>query len=75
MGRSATNLWPLGDSLEEVEYKLKSKKRLDRVEWTAEYDGIMNKTLRGMSKCIRAIMQFFFYYDYDSEMFKKYKNC
>lgn len=42
----------LGDSLGELEYKLKSNKRLDWVVWTAEYDGIMNKTLHGMSKCI-----------------------
>ncbi|CAB4492386.1 unnamed protein product [Rhizophagus irregularis] len=46
------------DSLGELEYKLKSNKRLDRVVWTAEYDGIMNKTL----------------HDYDLEMFEKARN-
>ncbi|CAG8627361.1 hypothetical protein GLOIN_2v1789063 [Rhizophagus irregularis DAOM 181602=DAOM 197198] len=46
------------DSLGELEYKLKSNKRLDWVVWTAEYDGIMNKTL----------------HDYDLEMFEKARN-
>ncbi|CAG8720985.1 uncharacterized protein OCT59_018553 [Rhizophagus irregularis] len=37
-------IWPLGNSLEEVELKLKSN-RLDRVIWTVEYDGIKYKAL------------------------------
>ncbi|CAB4375794.1 unnamed protein product [Rhizophagus irregularis] len=46
---------PLGNSLEEVELKLKSN-RLERVIWTAEYDGIKYKTLP----------------DYDLEMAENY---
>jgi len=38
-------LWPLGNSIEEVESRLKSNKRRDRVVWTAEYDGVMYQTL------------------------------
>ncbi len=45
-------LWPLGDSLEEVKSKLTSNKRLDRIVWTAEHDGVMFYTLSGMSECI-----------------------
>ncbi|GBC13970.2 hypothetical protein GLOIN_2v1477433 [Rhizophagus irregularis DAOM 181602=DAOM 197198] len=38
-------LWPLGDSLEEVESRLKSNKQIDRVVWTAEYDGVKYQAL------------------------------
>ncbi|PKC01744.1 hypothetical protein RhiirA5_381489 [Rhizophagus irregularis] len=42
-------IWPLGNSLEEVELKLKSN-RLDRVIWTVKYDGIKYKALPGNPK-------------------------
>ncbi|CAB4405372.1 unnamed protein product [Rhizophagus irregularis] len=34
-----------GDSLEEVESRLKSNKQIDRVVWTAEYDGVKYQAL------------------------------
>jgi hypothetical protein len=70
-------IWPLGNSLEEVELKLKSN-RLDRVIWTAEYDGIKYKALPGMFKCIiimgvkRCYFFINFFSDYDLEMAENY---
>ncbi|CAB5384377.1 unnamed protein product [Rhizophagus irregularis] len=34
-----------GDSLEEVESRLKSNKQIDRVAWTAKYDGVKYQAL------------------------------
>ncbi|RGB25591.1 hypothetical protein C1646_675446 [Rhizophagus diaphanus] len=48
----------------EVELKLKSNKRLDRVIWSAEYDGVMYQALPSMSKCIIIIgvKRYYFFY-------------
>jgi len=42
-------LWPLGNSLEEVESRLKANERRGRVVWTAEYGSVMCKTIPGTS--------------------------